>query len=236
MSLMRKIIVFLEIFINWKNKKFQNQVVEYTCNSPIVLCFHDITSSDDLYSLDVESFENFIKTSHFPFVSIDKAQMNPNEKGFVITFDDGYESVFSNAFPILKKYKVPFVAYIATDFIGKKSYITEDQIKEMSKDPLCTIGSHMCTHRQTRNMTNEEIQEEWIKSKSILENIIEKKVEHAALPYGSLQACSLKSIKLGLKNGYSTVATTQMVPYRGGSVIPRYVYQKSKHSQFIRVK
>ena len=31
------------------------------------------------------------------------------EKPVMITFDDGYRSVYDNAFPILKKYRIPFV-------------------------------------------------------------------------------------------------------------------------------
>ena len=65
-------------------------------------------------------------------------------------------------------------------------YMTGEQIHELAQDQdICTIGSHMCSHRKTREMSDREIRKEWADSKSILEKITGKPVEHAALPYGS---------------------------------------------------
>ena len=40
---------------------------------------------------------------------------NLPKKSIAITFDDGYEDNFTNAFPILKKYKVKATIYIVVD-------------------------------------------------------------------------------------------------------------------------
>lgn len=52
----------------------------------------------------------------------------------VFTIDDGYIDNFTNAYPIFKKYNVPFTIYITTDFPDKKAvlwwYALEDYIIE----------------------------------------------------------------------------------------------------------
>ncbi len=162
------------------------------------------------------------------FVSLDAA-VSASGSGAVVTFDDGYESVYETVYPLFKERGVPFTAYIITDRIGTDGYMTAEQICELAQDAdICTIGSHMRSHRKTREMTAAEIRREWAESKRVLESITGKPVVHAALPYGSAASCSRKSIRFGLKAGYETVATTLAVPYKKGRVIPRFVYQNNR--------
>ncbi len=46
----------------------------------------------------------------------------------LITMDDGYESNFTLAYPILKKYQVPFTVFTTTDFVGKGQLLWADRI------------------------------------------------------------------------------------------------------------
>lgn len=67
----------------------------------------------------------------YEFVSLDEAYSRLSHKKshlfsrkFVcFTFDDGYIDNYENAYPIFKKYHVPFAIYVTTDFIEKKALL-----------------------------------------------------------------------------------------------------------------
>lgn len=70
----------------------------------------------------------------------------------IVTFDDGYENNYTEAFPLLKKYGFRGNFYVVGNDVGKvknqdgmKKYMTFDQIKEMY-DQGMEIGSHSMSH------------------------------------------------------------------------------------------
>lgn len=78
--------------------------------------------------------EDTIKTYQkrgYEFVSLDEAysrllqkRCHLFSKKFVcFTFDDGYIDNYEIAYPIFKKYRVPFAIYVTTDFIEKKALL-----------------------------------------------------------------------------------------------------------------
>jgi peptidoglycan/xylan/chitin deacetylase (PgdA/CDA1 family) len=63
-----------------------------------------------------------------------------------ITFDDGYESVYSCAWPVLKKHGFPFALFIYPGFIGKgHGSLDWGQAVEMAAAGV-EIGSHSMSH------------------------------------------------------------------------------------------
>ncbi|MEX0900017.1 MAG: polysaccharide deacetylase family protein [Gammaproteobacteria bacterium] len=45
-----------------------------------------------------------------------------------ITFDDGYEDVYRNAFPLLQRKGIPFAVFIVTSLVGTRSYQLHDRL------------------------------------------------------------------------------------------------------------
>lgn len=52
----------------------------------------------------------------------------------VITFDDGYKSIYSDIFPILKRYKVPVTVFLVSDIVGTEKEIWADTIRNLGKN------------------------------------------------------------------------------------------------------
>ena len=52
-------------------------------------------------------------------------------KKILITIDDGFKSFYNEAWPYLKKNKIPFILFVSTEPVGKKGYMTWDEIKEI---------------------------------------------------------------------------------------------------------
>ncbi|MCX8103901.1 MAG: polysaccharide deacetylase family protein [Candidatus Bipolaricaulota bacterium] len=57
-----------------------------------------------------------------------------------------YEKVFTEAFPVLQRYRTPATTWIVTGRIGQPGYMTLEQIKELARNNW-EIGSHGATHQ-----------------------------------------------------------------------------------------
>jgi len=85
----------------------------------------------DFYNLN--NFENFF--------------LNPSkEKKILLTIDDAFSSFYKNAWPYLKKNKIPFILFVSTEPIGKYGYMSWDEIKEVEKEKFAFIGNHSHSH------------------------------------------------------------------------------------------
>lgn len=80
-------------------------------------------------------------------VNLLKSRRNLPKKCVVLTFDDGYKSIYYNAFPIIKKYGYPITVFLPTEAIEKHypDYLTMDQIKQMMKYGV-DFQSHSYAH------------------------------------------------------------------------------------------
>jgi peptidoglycan/xylan/chitin deacetylase (PgdA/CDA1 family) len=68
-------------------------------------------------------------------------------KPVILTFDDGYEDNYTNAFPLLRKYGMTGHFFIISDFVnqGRSGYMTWPQIEEMATAGQ-RFGSHSRDH------------------------------------------------------------------------------------------
>jgi len=62
-----------------------------------------------------------------------------------LTFDDGYESVYTTAFPMLRKRGWPFTVFVTTDYVGGEGYLDWPQLREMAATDA-GIGNHTRAH------------------------------------------------------------------------------------------
>ena len=115
------------------------------------------------------------------------------KKPVLITFDDGYESLYKYALPVSVKLKVPMTVFIVTSRIGQKpqfsKYLSETQIKEMNESGFWYFGSHSHNlHTESTKIYNafgggkvnpvlEELREDLITSSKCLEKLINRNAE-----------------------------------------------------------
>ncbi len=103
---------------------------------------------------------NLIKESKFNFYNPNEFEENfdkPKEtKRILLTIDDAFSSFYNEAWPILKKNKIPFILFVSTEPVGKNGYMTWEQIKEIEKYDFVTIGHHSHTHEYLIDKTDEE--------------------------------------------------------------------------------
>ena len=105
------------------------------------------------------------------------------KKPVIITFDDGYEDNYTNAYPILEEYGFKATIFIITAKIGKPEHLNTEQIKEMSD--LIEFGSHTVNHNKLSALTLGQIRGELAFSQKTLEKLTGKTVRTLAYPYGA---------------------------------------------------
>lgn len=69
------------------------------------------------------------------------------DKTVVLTFDDGYSSVYEEAFPLLQELEFPFTVFINTQPVndGQGGYMSWDDLRHMA-DAGVLIANHMINH------------------------------------------------------------------------------------------
>ncbi len=127
------------------------------------------------------------------------------DKPVIITFDDGYNDAFANAYPALKQNGQVGVFYIISGFLGRPDFLTADQVKQMSDDNM-EIGSHTIDHPDLTTLGQAKLTNELTGSKSSLETIIGKTVTSFCYPSGQHNVTVDETVK---QAGYLTATTTE---------------------------
>ncbi len=93
---------------------------------------------------------NIIKDKRYEFENPKNFDLTFNKpkskKKILLTIDDAFSSFYENAWPFLKKNKIPFILFVSTEPVGKNGYMTWDQIREVEKENFAFIGNHSHSH------------------------------------------------------------------------------------------
>ena len=125
--------------------------------SAVILLYHhvaeDTPPSTSISPANFDAHLAYLRDNDFNVIALDRmidslrsGQSLP-EKSIVITFDDGYSSIFDVAFPMLQTYGYPFTLFLSTEPIddGLSNYMTWDQVRQMSAADVI-IANHMVDH------------------------------------------------------------------------------------------
>lgn len=123
-----------------------------------------------------------------------------------LTFDDGYEDFYYEAFPLLKKYQMKGTIYVIYNFIGRKGYLKEWQIKELLSSGFVELGAHTLNHAYLKGLINELAWKEIYDSKLLLEKMFNVPVPSFAYPYGAFSKDTVDMVrKAGYTNAVSVI-------------------------------
>ena len=144
-----------------------------------------------LKHLDEINNSKFEYISFNKFTEIIKSKM---EKDYLLlTIDDAFESFYLNAWPVLKKRKIPFILFVSTREVGKYNYMTWEQIKEIESSNLATIGNHSHSHEYLIDWDDEKIKDDLEKSIEIFKKELGYSPKLFSYPFGEYST-NLKKI------------------------------------------
>ena len=153
-------------------------------------------------TVSVESFRQQMHWLHergFVGVSAERAFLKPvcvtSNRMVVLTFDDGFESVYTIAFPILKQLGFGATLFVCPDYIGRDRVpggnrgtrsapcLSWPQLKEMMAYGI-TVGSHTNSHPLLTTLSEADADLDIRQSKETLEERLDAKVKAFAYPAG----------------------------------------------------
>lgn len=85
-----------------------------------------------------------------------------------------------------------------------------DEIRELSTDPLISIGAHTVRHPPLSMLSQENLEEELSGSRRLIQDRIGKPINHFAYPFGKKTEASVREFACAKELGYLTAVTTRM--------------------------
>ena len=191
-----------------------------------VYMFHSVGDPRHDFNISVDSFERFLSTLKRDKV-VRLEEWERKDVFACLTFDDVADSFYYNAFPLLKKYRIPFTIFVSCSLLDTEGFITTDMLKEIAECELSTIGSHGWTHSFYADLSKDKAIVDLSSSKKKLEEITNRAIEVYAFPYGSVYACGMNNKKQAgvvYRYGFGTIAS----PITKPSLLPNYFLPRIK--------
>jgi Predicted xylanase/chitin deacetylase len=144
----------------------------------------------------------------FRGVSVSEALALPDEnnRSIAITFDDGCETDFLIAAPLLKEARFNATFYAIAGRIGARGYLSRNQLRELSESGF-EIGCHSMTHSYLDDLSDDELYVEIAEAKDRLEQLTGNRIAHFSCPGGRL---SRAAVRIAREAGYASVATSRI--------------------------
>ena len=125
-----------------------------------------------------------------------------DNKKILLTIDDAFLSFYENAWPILKKNEIPFILFVSTEPIGKRGYMTWEQIKEIEKEKFAFIGNHSHTHEYLINFSFSDFKDDINKSIEIFNTNLGYNPIFFSYPFGEYSLQQKNFIKKNFKYAF----------------------------------
>jgi peptidoglycan/xylan/chitin deacetylase (PgdA/CDA1 family) len=181
-------------------------------DSAAILLYHhvadDTPPSTSISPTDFRKHLSYLQSNDFNVISLDfmidqlKSGQPLPEKSVAISFDDGYSSIYSEAFPLLQSYDYPFTVFLSTKPIDNQqaNYMSWEQVREMA-NAGAIIANHMVDHPYMLERRDGENSKQWISRLRTDLILAEQRIEsetgqshrYLAYPYGEYNS-EIKSL------------------------------------------
>lgn len=213
----------------------------FSANSAVILLYHHFgargcpSTNTTLKQLDDQIY--YLQTHHFNVLPvpeiIDRLKHGdslPN-KTIGITIDDGYKSVYTQAWPRFRKAGFPFTVFITTDGVDYhySALMTWAQIRELARNGV-TIGNHSATHDHLTSKNALAAEKDIQKAQRRLSKELNIAPTLFAYPYGEKNKSLRATI---IKLGFDAAFLQDSGPFNASSdffAIHRFSLNEERHS------
>lgn len=125
-------------------------------------------------------------------MSIRRGEMSLPPRPILVTFDDGFRSVYLYAFPVLKRLQMKATLFVTPDANSenfRKNAPLDEPVRPEEMREMCAAGisieSHAMTHRYLTDLDEATIRWELSASREALADIVGRPVRFLAIPSGA---------------------------------------------------
>lgn len=126
------------------------------------------------------------------------------EKPIVLTFDDGYRSMFQTVLPLLKARNMKATFFLCLKYLNTPEGLETYMVEQLARDGM-EIGSHTYNHVELTKISTDRFPLELGASKAELEKITKKPVDFLCYPIGRVNE---KVYTAAAEYGYKGAVTT----------------------------
>jgi peptidoglycan/xylan/chitin deacetylase (PgdA/CDA1 family) len=196
------------------------------------------TAAENFYTLLLKDFETqmeYLKRENIRPLLLDEflgERCGSTQKTVVITFDDGHESDFALALPVLQRLGFAAVFFVCVEWIGRPGYMDWEQLEKLSQAGM-SIQSHGLLHHDLTQLTEDEIYHELLSARLCLERNLGRPVRYLAAPGGFVND---RVYRAAFRAGHVAVCNSRPGLARPVRVLNRVVLQRCvSQRQFQRV-
>lgn len=162
----------------------------------VVLVYHRVADGSSEIDLPPRTFERQLAAlvEREPVLSFDGAVAALNgggngvaRGGVALTFDDGTSDFYDAALPLLRRYRVPALLYLATGSVEDRATpdsLSWGQLREAIGTGLVTVGAHTHSHADLSRAGERQASDEMRRSKELVEDRLGTACRHFAYPWG----------------------------------------------------
>ena len=198
------IIKLFIIILLTSNSNADNENIKYYSEDKgtIAIMYHRFNENKypstnvkmDIFKNQIEIIRGKGLNFYNPLDFKDEFAKPKNEKKILLTIDDAFSSFYENAWPYLKKNKIPFILFVSTEPVGKNGYMTWEQIKEVEKEKFAYIGNHSHSHEYMIDFTLEKFKEDIDLSIKIFKEKLGYNPIYFSYPFGEYSLSQKKYI------------------------------------------
>jgi len=136
------------------------------------------------------------------------APVDEDKTQIAFMFDDGWASVYSNAYPLFQKYGTKGSVAIIPSLTAESEYIDYSHLSELYRQGW-DILNHSYSHKEDMHDQPEQLLIEFNRAREWMErNYLVKCADMAVIPYGE---CNPYLIKLLAENDYRNIRTSSNI-------------------------
>jgi peptidoglycan/xylan/chitin deacetylase (PgdA/CDA1 family) len=192
-----------------------------------ILMYHGIEGGADAarFTLSVRQFERqmrWLRNSGRHLVSLEDVVRTIRAEGTIaggavaVTFDDGHESFYDHALPVLEELAIPATMFVVAGKLGghddwmppelpRKPLMTAEQVQDLPARGVA-VGSHSMTHARLTELDDVALRGELVDSRVRLTKVLGREVDLLAYPYGLYDEGVVRAARAA---GYTSACSTR---------------------------
>ena len=151
-------------FLNNSNSQEDNSKYYSGDNGVLSIMYHRFNENKypstnirmNIFAKQMDLIKSLGYKFYNPKKFLDEFEIPKKEKKILLTIDDGFKSFYNEAWPYLKKNKIPFILFISTEPVGKNGYMNWEEIREINNSEIGSVGHHSHTHEYLIDMSESE--------------------------------------------------------------------------------